>query len=538
MQRIGVVEPVPSETNPHGAALIAPTRHMPKPDVPEAVTRSDPRISTGTEGLDIVLGGGLTPARVYLVEGAPGSGKTTLALQFLFEGAARGERCLYITLSETRDELSAIAVSHGWDLDSIDLFELSAVQEILGDGREQTILHPWEVELSATVDMIMERVEAVRPTRLVFDSLSELRLLAQDSLRYRRQVLGLKQYFSGKAITVLLVDDQTAGGGGRDNHLHSIAHGVVTLERDTLEFGAARRRCEVQKMRGIRFSAGYHDMTIETGRLRVFPSLIAAHHGTPFSGERVASGIASLDGLMEGGPLRGTNVLLTGPAGSGKTTVAFSYALAACARGEPATVYEFDERIGTLIARARAMNQDPQPFMDSGLLKIVQVDPADITPGHFAWMVRREVETRGVRVIVLDSMNGYLTSMPQEKQLLLQLHELLSYLSQAGVLTLLVNPQSGLVGSMTSSQVNISYIADVVMLFRFFEAKGRIRKAMSVLKNRGGAHEDVIRELLIDNGGIRVGSGLTEFNGVLTGTPHYVGAEDRLMEHRSDAAAE
>ncbi len=509
-----------------------------KPDVPDTMNTRDPRISTGTEGLDVVLGGGLTPARVYLVEGTPGSGKTTLALQFLFEGAARGERCLYITLSETRDELSAIALSHGWNLDSIELFELSAVQDILGDGREQTILHPWEVELSATVDLIMARVEAVRPTRLVFDSLSELRLLAQDSLRYRRQVLGLKQYFSGKAITVLLVDDMTTTGGGRDNHLHSIAHGVVTLERDTLDFGAARRRCQVQKMRGIRFSAGYHDMTIETGELRVYPSLIAAQHGKPFAGEPVSSGNAALDGLMEGGPLRGTSVLLTGPAGSGKTTVAFSYALAACARGEPATVYEFDERVGTLIARARAMSQDPQPYLENGLLKIVQVDPADITPGHFAWMVRREVQERGVRVIVLDSMNGYLTSMPQEKQLLLQLHELLSYLSQEGVLTLLINPQAGLVGSMTSSHVNISYIADVVVLFRFFEAKGRIRKAMSVLKNRGGAHEDVIRELLIDRGGIRVGNGLTEFSGVLTGTPQFVGDEDRLMEHRSDAAAE
>jgi circadian clock protein KaiC len=502
------------------------------------MTPKDPRISTGTEGLDLVLGGGLTPARVYLLEGAPGSGKTTMALQFLFEGAARGERCLYITLSETRDELAAIAASHGWDLDSIDLFELSAVQESLGDDREQTILHPWEVELSATVDMIMERVEDVQPTRLVFDSLSELRLLAQDSLRYRRQVLGLKQYFSGKNITVLLVDDMTTSGGTRDNHLHSIAHGVVTLERNTLDFGAARRRLEVQKMRGIRFAAGYHDMTIDTGRLRVFPSLIAAHHGRPFVGEPVSSGIATLDGLMDGGPLRGTSVLLSGPAGSGKTTIAFGYAMAACARGEPATIYEFDERVGTLIARTRAMNQDPTPYLDSGLLRIVQMDPADITPGHFAWMVRQEVDRRGVRVIVLDSMNGYLTSMPQEKQLLLQLHELLSYLNQEGVLTLLLNVQSGPVGSISSSHVNVSYIADVIMLFRFFEANGRIRKALSVLKNRGGAHEDVIRELLIDAGGVRVGDGLTGFRGVLTGTPQYEGPDDGLMEHRSDAIPE
>lgn len=498
---------------------------------------SDPRISTGTPGLDIVLGGGLTPGRLYLLEGAPGSGKTTISLQYLFEGVRQGEKCLYITLSETSEELQAVAVSHGWSLDDIDMFELSSAADVLGDGREQTLIHPWEVELTATVDLIISRVEEIGPTRLVFDSLSELRLLAQDSLRYRRQVLSLKQYFAGKNITVVLVDDLTGESGAHDAHLHSLAHGVVTLERNTLEFGAARRRLQVQKMRGINFIGGFHDVTIERGGLHVFPRLIASQHHTPFNSEPVTSGVAELDALMGGGPLRGTCALLTGPAGAGKSTVAIRYIMEACARGEAVTMYQFDERIGTLLARCRSMGLDPTPHIESGLLKVQQVDPAEITPGEFAWRVREEVETRAVKIIIIDSMNGYLVSMPEEKQLLLQLHELLAYLSQQGVLTLLVNAQMGLVGTMSTGQLNISYISDVVVLFRFFEAEGRLRKAISVIKNRSGFHEDSIRELAIDAEGIRIGARLTEFRGVLTGTPEFVGDQSRLMENRVDAAA-
>ncbi|RST85431.1 circadian clock protein KaiC [Aquibium carbonis] len=498
---------------------------------------SDPRISTGTEGLDLILNGGLTPGRTYLLEGAPGSGKTTLGLQYLLEGVRVGDRCLYVTLSETSEELHAVASSHGWSLDGIDLFELSSAEEVLGDGRQQTVLHPWEVELSATVELIMKRVDEARPQRLVFDSLSELRLLAQDALRYRRQVLALKQYFAGRNITVILVDDLTGERGERDAHLHSISHGVITLERRTLEFGSARRQLQVQKMRGVEFVGGYHDVAIERGGFLVFPRLIASDFHSPFLGDPISSGVPELDSLLEGGPSRGTCVVLTGPAGCGKSSIALRYALEACERGENATVYAFDERIGTLISRARGMGDNPCAMMEAGCLKVEQMDPADVAPGQFAWMVRQEVEKRGAKVIVIDSLFGYLASMPEEKQLLLQLHELLSYLNQQGVVTLLLNPQHGLMGSMNTGQLNISYIADVVILFRFFEAAGRLRKAISVLKNRSGGHEDAIRELRIDDRGIRIGEPLTAFKGVLSGTPEYVGDSDPLMESRLDAAS-
>ncbi|WP_347276679.1 ATPase domain-containing protein [Caulobacter endophyticus] len=489
------------------------------------------RISTGNEGLDLILRGGLPANRLYLVEGEPGSGKTTLGLQFLRHGVAAGERVLYITLSETAEELQGVAASHGWDLDKIDLFELSSAEEVLGEDRKQSVLHAWEVELGGTIKLIQDEVERVSPTRVVFDSLSEMRLLAQDSLRYRRQVLALKQYFATRACTVLLVDDLTTNEGGRDSHLHSLCHGVITLERLTLEFGAARRRMQVQKLRGVDFIAGYHDMEIRRGGLQVFPRLIAAEHHTPFVGEPTPSGVEELDALFSGGPLRGTCTLLTGPAGSGKSTIAMQYIVAACARGEKATLFEFDERVGTLMVRAKAMNLDLQPFIDQGLLNVQQMDPAQMSPGEFAALIRKEVEARGVRMVAIDSLNGYLAAMPEEKQLILQMHEMLSYLNQQGVVTLLINPQTGLVGGMTTS-LNVSYICDAVVLIRFFEADGRIRKAISVLKNRGGPHEDTIRELRIDSGGVRVGEPLTQFKGVMTGTPEYVGKGGPLMEDR------
>lgn len=492
---------------------------------------SDIRVSTGNAGLDRVLKGGLSPNRLYLVEGAPGSGKTTLALQFLLDGKAKGERGLYITLSETSEELAAVAASHGIDLDGIDLFELSSAEEFLGGGREQSILHPWEMELGGTIKLIQSEVERVQPARVVFDSLSEMRLLAQDPLRYRRQVLALKQFFAGRNSTVILVDDLTGNNGERDNHLHSLCHGVVTLERLTLDFGAARRRLQVQKLRGVDFTAGYHDFNIKKGGLEVYPRLIASDHHRPFSGEPTPSGVAELDTLLGGGPLRGTSTLITGPAGSGKTNIALQFVHAACERGEAAVIYEFDERIGTLMVRAAAMHLDLQKHLDTGLLRIIQIDPAEISPGEFAWNILREVEDRDTRMVVFDSLVGYLAAMPQEQQLVLQMHELLSYLSQQGVTTLLINPQSGILGTMHTS-LNISYIADAVILLRFFEANGRIRKAISIIKNRGGAHEDTIRELRVDAQGVRVGDVLTGFKGVMTGTPEYVGDRATLMEDR------
>ena len=496
----------------------------------------DTRIKTGVEGLDSVLNGGLTPNRLYLLEGAPGSGKTTLALQFLLEGLVHGESCLYVTLSETSEELRAVAVSHDWDLGQLNLFELASANAVLGEGREQTLLHPWEIELGETVKLITDEVERTKPKRVVFDSLSELRLLAQDPLRYRRQVLGLKQFFSGRDATVILVDDLTGSGGERgDRQLHSLCHGVITLERLTLDFGAGRRRLQVQKLRGVEFVGGYHDMVLRKGGLDVFPRLIASDHHSPFAGAPTPSGLAELDALLNGGPLRGTSTLVTGPAGSGKSTLVLQYVVAACERGENCTIYEFDERVGTMMVRAKLLNLDLQPHLDSGRLVIQQIDPAELSPGQFVWMVKREVERREARLIVIDSLAGYLAAMPQEQQLILQLHELLSYMNQQGVTTFLINPQHGMVGSMTSGGLNISYIADAVILLRFFEAGGRLRKAISVLKNRGGPHEDAIRELRIDYQGIRIGEPLTDFKGVLTGTPEYIGESRPLMEDRRDA---
>lgn len=387
------------------------------------------------------------------------------------------------------------------------------------------------MELGETIRLIQDEVARVKPKRVVFDSLSEMRLLAHDSLRYRRQVLALKQFFSGDDTTVLLVDDMSANEDGRDAHLHSLCHGVITLERLTLDFGAARRRLQVQKLRGVDFIADYHDFNIRKGGLKVYPRLIAASHHAEFSEEITPSGLEELDNLFGGGPLRGSSVLLTGPAGSGKTTIALQYLAAACARGEPSTVYEFDERIGTLLARAKAFNLDLSEFIASGVLVVQQIDPAEISPGEFASRIRSEVEQRGSRIIVIDSLNGYMAAMPQEQQLILQMHELLSYLSQKGVVTFLINPQHGLVGTMATS-LNISYVADSVVLLRFFEAEGRIRKAISVLKNRGGAHEDTIRELRIDRDGVRIGEPLSRFKGILTGTPEYQGNKAPLLEDR------
>lgn len=488
-------------------------------------------IATGNAGLDQVLRGGLPKDRLYLLEGTPGSGKTTLGLQFLFEGVRQGESVLYITLSETSEELRCVAESHGWSLDGVHLFELSAADAVLGGAQEQTILHPWESELGDTIELIQARVDELQPRRLVFDSLSEMRLLAQDPLRYRRQVLALKQFFAGRGLTVLLVDDLTASGGERDNHLHSLCHGVLTLERLTLDFGAARRRLQIQKLRGVDFIAGYHDFVLRRGGLEIYPRMIAAGRYQDFVGQPVPSNIADMDALLHGGPLRGTSTLITGPAGTGKTTLALQYVTAACARGERCAVYEFDERIGTLLKRAESMGMPLHRYIDEGLLVVHQIDPAELSPGEFAWRVRRDVDENDCRLLVMDSLNGYLAAMPQEQHLILQMHELLSYLSQSGVVTFLINPQHGLVGTMTSS-LDISYIADTVVLIRFFEAQGRLRKAISILKHRGGGHEDAIRELRIDTRGIRVGQPLVDLRGVLTGTPEYFGARQPLMEAR------
>ena len=491
----------------------------------------DPRVSTGVPGLDDILAGGLMANRLYLVEGQPGAGKTTLALQFLLAGRARGESGLYVTLSETEEELHAVARSHGITLDGIALFEFASTKNAMSAGHDQTLLHPWEVELGETIKLITDKVEATNPTLVVFDSLSEMRLLAQDPLRYRRQILALKQFFAGRHTTVLLLDDMTASAE-RDLQLHSLCHGVITLERLSQQFGPARRRIEVQKMRGVRYRAGFHDFKIEHGGLVIYPRLVALEHHRPFIGAPVPSGIPALDALLDGGPLRGTSTLITGPAGSGKTTLALQYVDAACQRGERAVLYEFDERAGTLISRCAKQGIDLNGHIDAGRLVIKQIDPAELSPGEFDAMVRHEIEVHGARMIVIDSLAGYTISMPEEQQLVLQLHELLSYLNQQGIVTFLINTQSGLVGGMQSNGINVSFLSDAVLLLRFFEAGGRMLKALSVIKNRGGGHEDSIREVRIGESGIRIGEPLRQFHGVLTGTPTFRGDGDPLLMER------
>ncbi len=485
------------------------------------VSKSDShRVSTGVAELDNVLGGGLTADRAYLLEGTPGSGKTTIALQFLLEGVRVGERGLYITLSETAAELREVAESHNWSLDQVELFELVS-EDGLDPDSEQSILEPSEVELGETLKGVRECVDRLKPTRVVFDSLSEMRLLAQSSLRYRRQILALKQYFSTRNCTVLMLDDRSSDPG--DLQLHSIAHGVITLEQAAQEYGSERRRLRVVKMRGVKYRGGYHDFAIETGGVAVFPRLIAAEHHRDFTIDLMSTGVAAFDQMLGGGISPGTNTLLNGPSGVGKTTTAIRAGLTAIERGEKAAYYLFDEGMATMLARSRAMGMDLQPHLDSGDLQIFQIDPAELTPGEFASWIRRAVEQDGVRFIVIDSLNAFLQAMPGEKYLLLQMHEMLSYLNQQGVITFLVLGQHGIVGDVRS-EIDLSYLSDTIVLFRYFEARGNVLKAISVAKSRTTQHEASIREFRLTPSGVEIGEPLKDFEGVLTGLPNYRGA--------------
>jgi circadian clock protein KaiC len=483
-----------------------------------------PRASMGIPGLDNILGGGLTRDRVYLIEGNPGTGKTTLSLQFLLEGVRRGEPGLYITLSETAEELRDVAATHNWSLDDLSLYELVNELGMDPDG-EQSVLHPSEVELGETTREIMQRVEELKPRRVIFDSLSELRLLAQSPLRYRRQILALKHFFASRDCTVLLLDDRTSEN--HDLHLHSIAHGVITLEQVPRAFGSERRRLRVIKMRGIKFRGGYHDLTLDTGGITVYPQLVASEHRKGFELRFSSTGNDRLDALLGGGLMPGTNTLLMGPSGVGKTTTAMSCVLAALERGERATYYLFDEGIGTLMARSTALGLDVRRYLENGQLKLAQIDPAALSPGEFSSLIRVAVEEHGATTLVIDSLNAYMQSMPGEQFLLLQLHEVLSYLGQQGVKSLLVLGQHGIVGEIRSD-IDLSYLSDSILLFRFFEAQGAIRSAISVLKSRSSAHERSIRELQLTEKGPKVGDPLTDFEGVMSGVPTYRGRLDML----------
>jgi circadian clock protein KaiC len=488
--------------------------------------------STGTAGLDNILNGGLTPDRMYLVEGTPGTGKTTLALRFLLAGAAKGESCLYITLAETEVELRAVAKTHGWSLDALTVFEMVS-SDGFGDDQEQTLLHPSEVELGETVRNIMTKVDSLRPRRVVLDSLSELRLLAQSPIRYRRQILALKHFFSTRQCTVLFLDDK--GASGHDLQLHSIAHGVISLEQTLSGFGSQRRRIHVVKMRGVRFRGGYHDFEIERGGLCVYPRLAAAEHVSVEAGEPVSTGSAQLNALLGGGLVPGTATLLTGPAGVGKTTASVQCMVAALERGKRAAYFLFDERLPTLLKRSVALGMDLQPHIDSGNLILRAIDPAEMSPGEFAGAVRAAVEEQDVGTIVIDSLNAYLQSMPDEQHLVLQMHEMLTYLGQKGVVSLLILGLHGLVGDVRSD-VDLSYLSDTVVQLRYFEAKGEVRQAISVIKTRTARHERAIREFQIGNYGLIVGEPLRDFQGVLTGVPTFVGESKTLMVSKTGSS--
>ena len=487
-------------------------------------------VKTGIPGLDEVLPGGLPANRLYLVEGMPGTGKTTLALQFLLEGRRSGERGLYVTLSETKEELLQVAESHGWSLDGIDLYELGASQARLEPEQEYTVFHPEEVELTETAQHVHAEVERIKPMRVVFDSLSEMRLLSREPLRYRRQILSLKQFFAGRNCTVLLLDDTV--GRNSDLQLQSISHGVLSLERLGQEYGNSRRRLNVVKLRGAKFRDGYHDYLIETGGIRVFPRLVAADARRDRVGSVFSSGIPELDALLGGGLSTGTSTLITGPAGSGKSCLAGAYLRAAAQQGHYATAYIFEETRQTFLDRMAGINMDVAGYIDAGLAAVRQVDPAELSPGEMSSRLRSEVEEKNAKVVILDSLNGYVNALPNERFLLAQLHETLSYLAEYDVVTILLAAQKGTIGPMGTDS-DASYLADTLILLRFFENHGALKKAISVVKHRKSSHEDTIREMQITPKGIRIGQVLDEFRGVLSGNPEYLGKPDDLLSEEN-----
>ncbi len=487
------------------------------------------RIDTGVSGLNEILSGGLPAGQMYLLEGTPGTGKTTVAMQFIRTGRLSGESALYITLSESKRELESSAMSHGWSAEELSIAEFIPEEASLHPDQQYTVFHPSEVELVSTIHRLTELVEREKPSRLVIDSLSELRLLAADTMRYRRQLLALKQFFAGRDTTVLLLDDRSADGS--DMQLQSIAHGVIRLDKVQRTYGVTRRQVEILKLRGSAFREGFHDYTIERGGVHIYPRLVASEHDSAFKNERVSSGIPALDEMFGGGVNRGSSTLIVGPTGSGKSTMAMQFAFAAARRGDRAMVYAFDEVLRTAQDRAEALGLRVREEIAKGTLAMVQIDPAELSPGEFISQIRRDVEERDTRVLVIDSMNGFLNSMPGERDLTLHLHELIAFLNQKGVISFLILTQHGLVGTM-QTDVEISYLADTVVLLRYFEAEGAIRQVISVLKQRIGRHERTLREFRLDDSGISVGEALVNFRGVLTGVPDSV---ERLAKKQDEA---
>lgn len=489
----------------------------------------DEKVATGTAGLDDVLGGGLPPGGgIYLVQGSPGVGKTTLALRFLLEGHSRGEKVLYVALTETRREVESVARSHGWSMEGLPIWELVETSRIGKKEEEQTMFHPAEVELDEITRPILDEVDRLKPDRVVLDSLSEIRLLSREPLRYRRQLLALKQFFLDRKCTVLMIDTLGLAGNDSAGILETLIGGLILLEKTTPAYGTTRRRLVVDKLRGVPFREGYHDYKIKTGGIEVYPRLVASEHLPTFKPAPVSSGVQQLDDLLGGGLDRGTSTLLMGAAGTGKSSLATQYVLAAAKRGEKSAIYAFEESLGTWMARTAALGFEVQPYLDNGLIQLVQVDPAELSPGEFTARVRDAVEKQGAQLVVVDSLNGYLQSVPEESFLLLHLHELLTYLSQRGVTTLMNLAQHGLLGPSMVAPLDVSYLADTVILLRYFEAMGEVRQAISAVKKRSGPHERTIREFRLEQGGVKVGLPLKDFHGVLTGVPTYRGGDERL----------
>lgn len=488
-----------------------------------------PKCPTGIGGLDHILRGGLPANRLYLLRGLPGAGKTTVALQFLLDGVQRGEPALYITLSETKAEIEEVASSHRWTLDKLAIFELSALEHRLAQEAQNTVFHPSEIELNKTTELLLAEIERVKPRRIALDSLSELRLLADTPLRFRRQLLALKQYFAGKKITVLLLDDHDGDKG--DANMESISHGVLTLEQLESDYGSIRRRIKVNKLRGVDFLGGFHDAIIATGGVHVFPRLIAAEHQTEFDAVPLASGVEGFNRLLGGGLSRGTSSLLLGPAGTGKSTIAMQFACAAAARKEKVFMYLFEENLRVMLERARSIGLPLQEHLDTGNVVVRQIDPAELAPGQFVHLVQQNVERDRGRLVIVDSLNGYMQAMPGAKFLIIQLHELLAFLSHHGVVTLMTVAQHGLLGNM-QAPVDLTYIADTVILLRYFEQGGGIRKAVSVVKKRIGKHESTIREFHVSDRGVQVGPALADFHGVLSGIPVFQGKAQEMLKAR------
>jgi circadian clock protein KaiC len=477
--------------------------------------------------LDEVLLGGFLAENVYLIQGNPGSGKTTLGMQFLMEGVRRGETGLYVTLSESEKDIQAIAKSHGWSLDGITFYEREDTSPRLKAEEEYTVFPADEVELSETTNRLYEEVERLQPRRVVLDSLSELRLMTKDPRQYRRQILSLKKFFSQRTCTVLLLDDQAAQD--RDLQLQSVAHAVIELQHLDQQYGVSRLQLRVIKVRGSKFHDGPHDYVIQRGGLVVFPRLVAAEHDRETTGpaECLPSGVVELDALLGGGLCRGTSALLLGPSGAGKSALVMQYAFSRMEQGEAVACFVFEESRERFLDRAAGFGWDLRRHVDAGRLTVRQIDPAELSPGEFAHTLKASVEDRGVRLVIIDSLNGYLNAMPNERFLMLHMHELLIYLNQQGVLTLMTLAQHGVIAQM-QSPVDVSHLADNVILLRYFEAHGELRQAISVVKNRDRSHERTIREFQITPTGIRIGQPLRQFRGVLGGVPVYSGKEKLL----------